>query len=120
MTLFVGAVGVMNIMLVVVGERRNEIGLRKAVGAKPSVILMQFLVEAVVLCLVGGALGMVMAQILMIALSLMPSAQLSGAEIPVWAIILAVGFSAGTGLLFGILPAYKASRLDPIDALRHE
>ena len=119
-SLVVGGVGIMNIMLVSVSERTREIGLRKAVGAKPSVILMQFLVEAVVLCLVGGALGMVMAQILMIALSLMPSAQLSGAEIPVWAIVLAVGFSAGTGLLFGILPAYKASRLDPIDALRHE
>jgi len=119
-SLIVGGVGIMNIMLVSVSERTREIGLRKAVGAKPTVILAQFLVEAVVLCLVGGFVGLILAQLLMIGFSLMPSAQLAGAEIPVWAILLAIGFSAGTGLVFGILPAYKASRLDPIDALRHE
>ena len=119
-SLIVGGVGIMNIMLVSVSERTREIGLRKAVGAQPIVILGQFLVEAVVLCLVGGALGMVLAQLLMVGLSAMPNAQLSAAEIPFWAILLAVGFSVGTGLIFGILPAFKASRLDPIDALRHE
>jgi len=119
-SLIVGGVGIMNIMLVSVSERTREIGLRKAVGAQPMVILAQFLVEAVVLCLVGGALGMVLAQLLIIGLSSLPSAQLEAAEIPTWAILLAVGFSVGTGLVFGILPAFKASRLDPIDALRHE
>lgn len=119
-SLIVGGVGIMNIMLVSVSERTREIGLRKAVGARPIVILGQFLVEAVVLCLFGGAIGMVLAQLLMIGFSMMPSAQLSASEIPFWAIILAVGFSVGTGLTFGILPAFKASRLDPIDALRHE
>jgi len=119
-SLIVGGVGIMNIMLVSVSERTREIGLRKAVGARPAVILAQFLVEAVVLCLAGGALGMVLAQLLMLGLSMAPSAQLSDAEIPVWAIVLAIGFSVGTGLIFGILPAFKASRLDPIDALRHE
>lgn len=119
-SLIVGGVGIMNIMLVSVSERTREIGLRKAVGAQPAVILAQFLVEAVVLCLVGGAMGMVLAQLFMLLLGLMPSAQLSGAEIPAWAIILAISFSVGTGLVFGILPALKASRLDPIDALRHE
>jgi len=118
--LIVGGVGIMNIMLVSVSERTREIGLRKAVGAQPMVILAQFLVEAVVLCLVGGALGMVLAQVFIIGLSLMPDSLLADAEIPVWAILLAVGFSVGTGLIFGILPAFKASRLDPIDALRHE
>ncbi|MCB9848884.1 MAG: ABC transporter permease [Phycisphaeraceae bacterium] len=119
-SLVVGGVGIMNIMLVSVSERTREIGLRKAVGARPAVILAQFLVEAVAMCIVGGALGMILAQLLMVAFSFMPNAQLSGSEIPLWAIVLAVGFSVGTGLLFGILPAFKASRLDPIDALRHE
>jgi len=119
-SLIVGGVGIMNIMLVSVSERTREIGLRKAVGAQPFVILGQFLVEAVVLCLAGGALGLIFAQLIIFGFSMMPGDQLSGAEIPGWAILLAVGFTAGTGLIFGIVPAFKASRLDPIDALRHE
>jgi len=119
-TLLVGGVGIMNIMLVSVSERTREIGLRKAVGARPSAILLQFLVEAVVLCFVGGALGLLAGQGLTLAISNIPNAQLEEAFIPLWAVAMAFGFSAAVGLIFGLFPAWKASRLDPIEALRHE
>ncbi len=118
-SLLVGGIGIMNIMLVSVSERTREIGLRKAVGAKPSIILTQFLVEAIVLCLVGGLIGLVVGQALVLAIKSAPNAGLSKAEIPPWAIFLSLGFSAVVGVIFGMIPAIKASRLDPIDALRH-
>ncbi len=118
-SLLVGGVGIMNIMLVSVSERTREIGLRKAVGAKPSIILTQFLVEAVVLCSMGGLIGLALGQALTLALQQV-SKQLEGAAVPTWAIALAFFFSAGVGVVFGMFPAVKASRLDPIEALRHD
>lgn len=118
-SLLVGGIGIMNIMLVSVSERTREIGLRKAVGAKPSAILTQFLVEAVVLCMVGGLVGLALGYGLAALIS--KSAPLmEETQIPVWAILLSFGFAAGVGVVFGMFPAVKAARLNPIDALRHE
>jgi putative ABC transport system permease protein len=119
-SLLVGGVGIMNIMLVSVSERTREIGLRKAVGARPFMILLQFLVEAVVLCLLGGLLGLLAAWGLTAALAAVPALKLERAYIPPWAIVLSFSFSASVGLTFGFFPALKAARLDPIEALRHE
>ena len=119
-SLLVGGIGIMNIMLVSVSERTREIGLRKAVGARPSIILFQFLTEAVMLCLVGGAIGLVLGQTLTLLIQQIPGASLEQAAIPGWAIALALAFSVGVGVVFGMFPAIKAARLDPIDALRHE
>ncbi|MBT3380967.1 MAG: FtsX-like permease family protein [Lentisphaerae bacterium] len=119
-SLLVGGVGIMNIMLVSVSERTREIGLRKAVGARDSVILLQFLVEAIVLCLIGGAAGVLTGHMLTRAMAQIPKAKLEHAHIPMWAIAVAFGFSALVGVTFGIFPAMKAARLDPIEALRHE
>jgi len=119
-SLLVGGVGIMNIMLVSVSERTREIGLRKAVGARPSAILLQFLVEAVMLCLFGGLIGLGGGQLLTQAIASIPNANLDQAYIPLWAIGLSFGFSALVGVFFGMFPAVKAARLDPIEALRHE
>ena len=119
-SLLVGGIGIMNIMLVSVSERTREIGLRKAVGARPSAIMLQFLIEAVVLCLLGGLIGIGLGYMLTKLISVIPNAQLEKAYIPMWAIWLAFGFSAFVGIFFGFFPAFKAARLDPIDALRHE
>lgn len=119
-SLLVGGIGIMNIMLVSVSERTREIGLRKAVGARPGIILMQFLVEAVVLCSLGGLIGVVIGQSLTLLLQRIPDTPLVNAQIPLWAIALAFIFSAGVGVIFGMFPAIKAARLDPIEALRHE
>ena len=119
-SLLVGGIGIMNIMLVSVSERTREIGLRKAVGATPSAVLLQFLLEAVVLCLVGGAVGVLIGEALAIGLTLIPDAGLDEAHVPMWAIIMSFSFSAAVGVVFGMFPAIKASRLDPIEALRHE
>jgi len=119
-SLLVGGVGIMNIMLVSVSERTREIGLRKAVGAYPAVILIQFLIEAVILCVMGGLIGLVLGQVTTLGMASIPDFPLKNPEIPSWAIVLAFGFSAGVGLVFGMGPAIKASRLDPIEALRHE
>ena len=118
--LLVGGVGIMVIQLVSVTERTREIGLRKAVGAKPGVILLQFLVEAVVLCLVGAAIGLGIGYALVYVIRVMPKSPLEQASVPVWATFIAVIFCAGVGVIFGMFPAIKAARLDPIDALRHE
>ena len=116
-SLIVGGVGIMNIMLVSVTERTREIGLRMAVGARARDILRQFLVEAVVLCLLGGAAGILFGRGGSFAVRKLlhwPT------EVSVPAIIAAVAVSAGVGLVFGYYPAWKASRLDPIEALRYE
>ena len=119
-SLLVGGIGIMNIMLVSVSERTREIGLRKAVGATPAEILLQFLFEAVTLCLAGGAVGVVIGELLAFGLTLIPDAGLDEAHVPIWAIVVSFSFSAAVGLIFGMFPAIKASRLDPIEALRHE
>jgi putative ABC transport system permease protein len=119
-SLLVGGVGIMNIMLVSVSERTREIGLRKAVGARPSAVLLQFLIEATMLCLMGGLVGLLAGQAMTTAMASIPAAKLGQAYIPGWAIALSFGFSAAVGLIFGMFPAIKAARLDPIDALRHE
>jgi ABC-type antimicrobial peptide transport system permease subunit len=116
-SLVVGGVGIMNIMLVSVTERTREIGLRMAVGARGRDILRQFLVEAVVLCLTGGAMGIVLGHggSLLVRFLLKWPVETSPA-----AIATAVLVSAGVGIIFGFYPAWKASRLDPIEALRYE
>lgn len=119
-SLLVGGIGIMNIMLVSVSERTREIGLRKAVGARPAAILLQFLIEAVTLCTFGGLLGLLGGQGLAILLKKIPNAQLDQAYIPVWAIVLSLGFAGSVGVIFGLFPAIKAARLNPIEALRHE
>lgn len=116
-SLIVGGVGIMNMMLVSVSERTKEIGLRKALGAEPAQIQMQFCIEAMFLSLMGGFLGIVMGLMISIAagivigVSIAPSAN---------AILLGVGFSVAVGVIFGWAPSKKASRLNPIDALRSE
>ena len=114
-SLVVGGVGIMNIMLVSVTERTREIGLRKAVGAKPSDILSQFLIEAVTLSVAGGAVGIAIGWIGSIALN-----RFFPAQVTAWSVGLAFGVSAAVGIIFGVAPAIRASRLDPIEALRYE
>ncbi|HUV47183.1 MAG TPA: ABC transporter permease, partial [Candidatus Bathyarchaeia archaeon] len=114
-SLVVGGIGIMNIMLVSVTERTREIGLRKAVGAKPKDILFQFLVEAVILSLVGGILG--------ISFGVLGSLLLRKfikTAITSWSIIIAFSVSALVGVIFGVAPAAKAAKLDPIESLRYE
>jgi putative ABC transport system permease protein len=117
--LLVGGIGIMNIMLVSVKERTREIGICKAIGARSRDILMQFLVEAVTLSLLGGMLGLVIGYLLgtMIA-ALIPD--FPPAVVPWWAVVLAMVFSGGVGVVFGVVPASQAARLDPIEALRYE
>jgi putative ABC transport system permease protein len=119
-SLLVGGIGIMNIMLVSVSERTREIGLRKAVGATPLAILLQFLLEAVTLCLVGGFVGVAIGRLAAFGLTKIPGAQLEQADVPLWAVALSFIFCAVTGVVFGMFPAVKAARLDPIEALRHE
>jgi ABC-type antimicrobial peptide transport system permease subunit len=116
-SLIVGGVGIMNIMLVSVTERTREIGLRMAVGARPKDILRQFLVEAVVLCLLGGFMGIVIGRGAAMTLNYLLKWPIL---ISIPAIIAAITVSAGVGIVFGYYPAWKASRLDPIEALRYE
>ena len=115
--LMIGGIGVMNIMLVSVTERTKEIGIRKAVGATRNSILSQFLIEAVVLTGIGGLIGLIIGEI---ASFLMNKFSPLPAYIPWWAIVIGIGVSAGVGIVFGLYPAWKAARLDPIEALRYE
>ena len=116
--LLVGGIGVMNIMLVSVTERTQEIGLRKAVGAKRRDIIVQFLLEASVLTGLGGLAGILFGWI--ISLITRTVFESLPASVPMWASALGILMSVGVGLFFGIWPAYKAARLDPVEALRHE
>jgi ABC-type antimicrobial peptide transport system permease subunit len=116
-SLVVGGVGIMNIMLATVMERTREIGLRMAVGAQPRNILHQFLAEALILCLLGGAVGILLGR----CASLVVTAILHWRIMPsLPAMVAAFAVSAAVGIVFGYYPAWKASRLDPIEALRHE
>ncbi len=114
-SLVVGGVGIMNIMLVSVTERTREIGLRKAIGAKPNDILTQFLIEAVVLSVTGGAVGILIGWAGSLAIN-----QFFPAGVTLWSVMLSFGVSALVGIVFGVAPAIRASRLDPIQALRYE
>ncbi|MFQ5634999.1 MAG: ABC transporter permease [Gammaproteobacteria bacterium] len=116
-SLIVGGIGIMNIMLVTVTERTREIGVRKALGATRMNILMQFLIEAMVLCMLGGTVGVLLG----VGISTLMT-EVIGWQMLVSpaAIVIAFGFSAGIGLFFGIWPARKAARLDPIECLRYE
>jgi putative ABC transport system permease protein len=117
--LLVGGIGIMNIMLVSVTERTREIGILKSLGARRGDILMQFLIEAVTLSLLGGLIGLALGYgIGLMVVKLVPA--FSGAYIPFWAVALSLGFSLSVGVAFGIAPAAKAAALDPIDALRYE
>jgi len=115
--LLVGGIGVMAIMMVSVTDRTHEIGLRKAVGATRQEILWQFLVEAATLTLIGGLLGIVVGlgvgQVLKIILKL-------ASGVPLWSAVLATLVSIAIGLVFGLYPANRAARMDPVEALRHE
>jgi putative ABC transport system permease protein len=118
-SLLVGGIGIMNIMLVSVTERTREIGLRKAVGAHDSDILLQFLIEALVLCFLGGLIGVGLAYGLAALLGRVPAFTFSVVIQPD-SLALALGFSLLAGLIFGIYPALRATQLDPIEALRSE
>ncbi|MFC1480932.1 ABC transporter permease [Candidatus Neomarinimicrobiota bacterium] len=116
-SLLVAGIGIMNIMLVSVMERTKEIGTRKAVGAKRRNILMQFLIEAVLLSEFGALIGIIVGVIT--ALSISPMLNME-ARVPLWAILAALGYCSVIGIFFGLYPANKASKMDPIEALRYE
>jgi ABC-type antimicrobial peptide transport system permease subunit len=116
--LLVGGVGVMNIMLMSVTQRTREIGVRKAIGARRRDVIWQFLTEAIVLTGAGGVIGVLLGGAISLTINaLIPSLPSS---IPLWAVLLAVGVSMSVGLFFGMYPAIKAARLDPVEALRYE
>ena len=115
--LMVGGIGVMAIMTISVTERTREIGVRKAIGARRREILVQFLIEAAVLTTVGGLLGVLMGSAIGLGVNVVSGFPVS---LPWWSFALGLGFSASIGIFFGMLPAWRASRLDPIEALRYE
>ena len=116
-SLLVGGIGVMNIMLVSVTERTKEIGIRKALGAKNSNIQSQFLIESLMLSIVGGIIGIIFG----VGVSqIMSALSTFTASVSVWSILMSFGFSCMVGIFFGYYPAKKASQLDPIECLRYE
>jgi len=116
-SLLVGGIGIMNIMLVSVTERTREIGLRKAIGARSEGILTQFLLESVVMCLLGGAIGVILG---VVAIKFISKALVVPPVVNVQAVLVAFSFSVFVGVFFGLYPAIRASRLQPIEALRYE
>ena len=116
-SLIVGGIGIMNIMLVSVTERTREIGLRLSVGARDVDVLLQFLVEATVLSIVGGAIGVALG---FVASCVVGHTMQWSTPVTSSAVLLAFGFATAVGMFFGFYPARKAARLSPIDALRHE
>jgi putative ABC transport system permease protein len=114
-SLVVGGIGIMNIMLVSVTERTREIGLRKAIGASPNAILIQFLIEAVILSCFGGLIGIIFGFLGTLAIN-----PFFPAKITISSVLLAFGVSSAVGIIFGVAPASKASKLSPIEALRYE
>jgi putative ABC transport system permease protein len=117
-SLVVGGIGIMNVMLVSVAERTREIGLRKAIGGRRRDIMMQFLTEAMALATVGGVIGIILGYSICGMASLHP--RMVDIAVPVWVVMIALAFSAGVGVVFGLIPAFKAAIIHPIDALRHE
>jgi putative ABC transport system permease protein len=114
--LMVGAIVIMNIMLVAVTERTKEIGIRKSLGARQADILKQFLAEAATLAAIGGIIGLILAELIGIIIS----ATFLQTRIPWYAAVISIGVSAAVGIMAGLFPAWKAARLDPIEALRAE
>jgi putative ABC transport system permease protein len=115
--LVIGGVVIMNVMLASVTERTREIGIRKSLGARRADILMQFLIESTVMAMVGGAIGVLVAWVLAVVVRNATPVPMS---VPIMAVILSIGISSAVGMFFGVYPARKASRLDPIEALRYE
>ena len=116
LSLIVGSVGITNIMFVSVKERTKEIGIRKAIGARKTVILMQFLIESVIICLLGGITGLMIA----FPISLLIDALVLPTAMPLWVVVLGLFISVLFGILAGFFPAYNAAKLDPVDSLRYE
>ncbi|MDH3253144.1 MAG: FtsX-like permease family protein, partial [Ignavibacteria bacterium] len=115
LSLFVGGIGIMNIMFVSVTERTKEIGIRKAIGAPKRSILLQFLVEAAALCLIGGFIGLIIAfPLSLIVDQFLPTAM------PFSVVFIAIIISLAVGVISGFLPAYRAAKMDPVEALRYE
>ena len=117
LSLIVGGIGIMNIMLVSVAERRKEIGIRKALGAKQRVITFQFIIESIIICSVGGIIAILLSFLMSLVIDKVtpfPS------NVPIWSVLMGLGFSSFVGLFFGIYPARRAAKLDPIECLRYE
>ena len=117
LSLLVGGIGIMNIMLVSVAERRKEIGIRKALGAKRRSITSQFIIESIIICSIGGIIAIFLSFLLSLAIDKVTPFPSS---VPIWSIFLGLGFSTFVGLFFGIYPARRAAKLDPIECLRYE
>ncbi len=117
LSLFVGGIGIMNIMFVSVTERTKEIGIRKAIGAPRRTILLQFLIEAAVLCLIGGLIGLCLAFVIVMIVSQATDLQ---ASMPLSIVFIAILVSLTVGIVSGFLPAYRAAKMDPVEALRYE